>query len=26
VNGVSYQYCGSTYYMRVSNGYQVVVF
>jgi Family of unknown function (DUF6515) len=25
-DGVSYQYWGSTYYMRVSTGYQVVVF
>jgi hypothetical protein len=26
MNGVSVQHCGTTYYQRVSNGYQVVVF
>ena len=26
MGGVSVQQCGSTYYKRVSNGYQVVVF
>jgi hypothetical protein len=25
VGNVSYQQCGTTYYQRVSNGYQVVV-
>ena len=25
-NGVSYSQCGTTYYQRVSSGYQVVVF
>jgi hypothetical protein len=26
MNGVTVSQCGSTYYQRVSNGYQVVVF